>query len=176
VRHEHISGLAARDATDPHLMTAGFLALGSCTVAFASSLERRLGPRPGLGPTLIGVAGLATIAAGLFRRDRRSNYPPPGLPEGQSWVNDMHDLAAAVGGAAGTAGLVALAPALAREPELRDLARPAIGAAGASAGISAWFLRDVVRPGNGLLQRANITIPLAFMSRLAFRLMKEARE
>ena len=171
VHNEHISGLAARDATDPPLMTAGFLALGSCTVVFASALERRLGPRTGMGPALIGVAGLATIAAGLFRRDRRSNFPPPGVPEGQSWVNDMHDLAAAVGGAAGTAGLVALAPALAREPALRDLARPAIGAAGASAGISAWFLRDVVRPGNGLLQRANVTIPLAFMARLALRML-----
>jgi hypothetical protein len=173
VRHEHISGLAARDATDPHLMTAGFLALGTCTVAFASALERRLGPRTSVGPALIGVAGLATITAGLFRRDRRSNYPPPGVPDGQSWVNDVHDLAAAVGGAAGTLGLVALAPSLAREPALRDMARPAIGAAGASAGISAWFLRDVVRPGNGLLQRANVTIPLAFMSRLALRLLSE---
>jgi hypothetical protein len=176
VRHEHISGLAARDATDPHLMTAGFLALGSCTVAFASALEQRLGPRAGVGPALIGVAGLATIAAGLFRRDRRSNFPPPGLPGGQSWVNDVHDLTAAVGGAAGTLGLVTLAPALAREPALRDLARPAIGAAGASAGISVWFLRDVVRPGNGLLQRANVTIPLAFMARLAMRLMNEGAD
>jgi hypothetical protein len=76
---------------------------------------------------------------------------------------------------AGTAGLVALAPALARDPKLRDLARPALGAAGASAGISAWFLRDVVRPGNGLLQRANVTIPLVFMARLATRMLKEAR-
>lgn len=171
VRDEHISGLAARDATDPHLMTAGFFALGACTVAFASALKRRLDARTGLGPALIGVAGLATIAAGLFRRDRRSNFPPPGVPDGQSWVNDVHDFAAAVGGAAGTAGLVALAPALAREPALRDLARPAIGAAGASVGISAWFLRDVVRPGNGLLQRANVTIPLVFMARLALRML-----
>jgi hypothetical protein len=122
---------------------------------------------------LIGVAGLATIAAGLFRRDRRSNFPPPGAPTGQSWVNDVHDLAAAIGGGAGTLGLVALAPALARDPALRDLARPALGAAGASAGISAWFLRDVVRPGNGLLQRANITIPLAFMARLGLRMVRE---
>ena len=172
MRHEHISGLAARDATDPHVMTVGFVALGACTVAFASALERRLGPRSGAGPALIGVAGLATIAAGLFRRDRRSNFPPPGEPEGQSRVNDIHDLSAAVGGAAGTLGLVALAPALAREPALRDLAKPALGAAGASAGISAWFLRDVVRPGNGLLQRANVTIPLAFMSRLAVRMLR----
>jgi hypothetical protein len=176
VRHEHISGLAARDATDPHLMTAGFLALGSCTVAFASALEQRLSPRTGIGPALIGVAGLATIAAGVFRRDRRSNFPPPGEPEGQSWVNDVHDLAAAVGGAAGTIGLVALTPALTRDPALRDLARPALGAAGASAGISAWFLRDVVRPGNGLLQRANVTIPIAFMARLALRILSEGND
>ena len=137
VRHEHISGLAARDATDPHVMTAGFAALGASTVVFASSLERRLGQRAGIGPALIGVAGLAMIAAGAFRRDRRSNFPAPGEPEGQSWVNDVHDAAAVLGGMAGTVGLVALVPALARDPVLRDLAKPALNAAGASAGISA---------------------------------------
>jgi hypothetical protein len=136
-------------------------------------LEQRLGPHAGAGPSLIGVAGLATIVAALFRRDRRSNFPAPGEPDGQSWENDVHDAAAAVGGVAGTFGLVALAPRLARDPALRNLARPALGAAGASAGISAWFLRDVVRPGNGLLQRANLTIPLAFMARLALRLLEE---
>ncbi|HUF59232.1 MAG TPA: DUF998 domain-containing protein [Actinomycetota bacterium] len=172
-RHEHISGLAAKDANDPSVMTAGFVALGGCTVAFASALDRRLGPRAGAGPTLIGVAGLATIVAGIFRRDRRSNFPAPGEPEGQSWENDVHDAAAAVGGIAGTVGLVALAPRLAGDPAFRDLAGPALGAAGASAGISAWFFRDVVRPGNGLLQRANLTIPLAFMARLAVRLLIE---
>jgi hypothetical protein len=171
VRHEHISGLAAKDANDPHVMTAGFVALGGCTIAFASTLEHRLGPRAGIGPALIGVAGLATIAAGLFRRDRRSNFPPPGEPEGQSKENDVHDAAAVVGGVAGTLGLVALAPRLARDPAFRDLARPALGAAGASAGVSAWFVRDVVRPGNGLIQRANVSIPLVFMARLAFRML-----
>ena len=173
VRNEHISGLAARDATDPYMMTAGFAALGVGAVVFASGLERRLGPRAGLGPALIGVAGLATVAAGAFRRDRRSNFPAPGEPEGQSWVNDVHDTAAVLGGLAGTVGLVALAPARAWDPERRDLARPALGAAGASAGISAWFLRDVVRPGNGLLQRVNVTIPLVFMVRLALRMLSK---
>lgn len=120
---------------------------------------------------MIGVAGLATIVAGAFRRDRRSNFPPPGEPDGQSRENDVHDAAAVVGGVAGTLGLVALAPRLARDPAFRDLARPALGAAGASAGISAWFVRDVVRPGNGLIQRANVSIPLAFMARLAFRML-----
>jgi hypothetical protein len=175
VRHEHISGLAAKDATDPFVMTAGFMALGGCTVAFASALERRLGPRVGAGPSLIGVAGLATIVAGAFRRDRRSNFPAPGEPAGQSWENDAHDAAAMVGGVAGALGLLALAPRLARDPDLRDLAVPALGAAGASAGLSAWFLGDVVRPGNGLVQRVNTTIPLAFMARLALRMLAERR-
>jgi hypothetical protein len=174
VRHEHISGLAAKDANDPQVMTVGFVALGGCTVVFASALERRLGPRAGVGPALIGVAGLATIVAGVFRRDRRSNYPAPGEPDGQSWENDVHDTAAVVGGVAGTLGLVALAPRLAQDQAFRDLARPALGAAGASAGLSTWFLRDVVRPGNGLLQRANMTIPLAFMARLALRMFRQA--
>jgi uncharacterized protein DUF998 len=174
VRHEHISGLAAKDANDPHVMTAGFVVLGSCTVAFASALEHRLGPRAGVGPALIGVAGLATVATGIFRRDRRSNFPAPGELEGQSLVNDVHDTAAILGGIAGTAGLVALAPALALDPALRELAKPSLRAAGASAGLSLWFVRDVVRPGNGLLQRVNVTIPLVFMARLALRMLRES--
>jgi hypothetical protein len=174
VRHEHISGLAAKDATDPFVMTAGFMALGGCTVAFASALERRLGPRAGVGPALIGAAGLATIVAGAFRRDRRSNLPLPGEEHlSQSLENDLHDTAAVAVAVMGTGGLFALAPRLARDPELRDLAVPALGAAGASAGLSAWFLRDVVRPGNGLVQRVNTSIPLAFMARLGLRLFKE---
>ena len=52
-----------------------------------------------------------------------------------------------------------------------DLAKPALGAAGASVGLSALFVSDVVRPGNGLLQRTNVTIPFMFMARLAFRML-----
>ena len=172
VRHEHISGLAARDAKDPLVMEAGFIALGGCGVAFASALDRRFGP-DGWGPALLGVSGLASIAAGLFRRDHRSNYPLPGEPPGQSWVNDVHDAAAVAGGLTGTLGIAALVPRLARDPRYRDLTGPAIGAVGASAGLAAWFLRDVLRPGNGILQRANVTIPLAFMARLGLRMLRE---
>jgi hypothetical protein len=175
VRHEHLSGLAARDAIDPEVMTAGFLALGVCTVAFASALDRRLRPRPGWGPALIGAAGLATIAAGIFRRDRRSNVPLPGMLPGQSWENDIHDAAGVAVAAMGTAGLFALAPRLAEDPSLRALTRPAVGAAVASLGLSAWFLRDVVRPWNGIVQRTSVTVPLAFMARLALRMLREPR-
>lgn len=176
VRHEHISGLAAKDAVDPHVMTAGFLTLGACTVAFASALERRLGARAGWGPAMIGSAGLATILAGTFRRDRRSNVPAPGEEDlGQSTENDLHDIAAIAVAVLGTGGLVALTPRLARDPALAPLAPSAVGAAVTGLGLSAWFLRDVVRPWNGVVQRMSVTVPLAFMARLGLRLLTERR-
>lgn len=174
VRHEHISGLAAKDATDPFVMTAGFMALGGCTMVFASALERRLGPRPGAGPALIGAAGLATIVTGAFRRDRRSNLPLPGEEHlSQSLENDLHDTAAVAVAVMGTGGLFALAPRLAEDHGLRALAPAAVGAAVTSLGLSAWFLRDIVRPWNGIVQRASVTVPLVFMARLALRMLRE---
>jgi hypothetical protein len=176
VRHEHISGLAAKDAVDPHVMTAGFLTLGACTVAFASALDRRLGRRAGWGPAMIGAAGLATIVAGTFRRDKRSNLPLPGEEHlSQSTENDLHDAAAVAVAVLGTGGLVALAPRLAEERGLEPLAPGAVGAAVTSLGLSAWFLRDVVRPWNGIVQRVSVTVPLAFMARVGLRLLTERR-
>jgi hypothetical protein len=174
VRHEHISGLAAKDAVDPFLMTAGFLTLGACTVAFASALDRRLGPRAGWGPAMIGAAGLATVVAGTFRRDRRSNVPLPGEEHlSQSAENDIHDAAAVAVAVMGTGGLVTLAPRLTGDPDLRSLAPGAVAAAVTSLGLSAWFLRDVVRPWNGIVQRVSVTVPLAFMSRVALRILRD---
>jgi hypothetical protein len=177
VRHEHISGLAAKDAADAWLMTAGFAVMGSSTIAFGWALDRRLRPGPGPGPALIGAAGFATLAAGAFRRDRRSNAPIPGEedPVVQSFENDLHDTASVAVAVMGTAGLLALAPRLAADPSLADLARPAAGTALASFGLSAWFLRDVVRPWNGVVQRVSVTVPLAFMVRLAMRILREGR-
>ena len=175
VRHEHISGLAAKDAADPQVMTAGFLILGVCSIAFASTLDRRLGPRAGWGPAMIGAAGLATIVAGTFRRDRRSNSPGPGEAVGQSLENDLHDAAAVAVAVMGTGGLSALAPRLAEDAGLAPLAPTAVAAAMTSLGLSAWFLRDVVRPWNGIVQRVSVTVPLAFMARLGLRLLTERR-
>ncbi len=175
VANEHISGLAATDARTPSLMTAGFIALGLSTIGFAAALDRRLGATA-RAPELLGASGVAICVAGLLRRDRMSNWPMPGDPlERQSWVNDAHDIASVVGHACATSGLLSLAARLAREPGLRDLALPAAGAAVASSGLMSYFARDVVRPGNGIVQRVGITIPLAFTARLAWRLLREPR-
>jgi hypothetical protein len=97
------------------------------------------------------------------------------MPPGQSWENDVHDAAGVAVAATGTAGLFALAPRLASDPSLRPLARAAVSAGLASVGLSTWFLRDVVRPWNGVVQRVSVTVPLAFMARLALRLLREPR-
>jgi hypothetical protein len=178
VSHEHISGLAAPDAEVPHVMTTGFLALGTCTIAFAAELEHRLslgGRLPGAGPTLLAGTGVAMIAAGVFRRDRRSNFPGPDEADGpQSWRNDVHDLAAVSSGALGIGALLALGHRFRDDPVWRPLARPAATAAVSSALLSAWFARDVTRPGNGLVQRASVTIPLGFMAWVGARMLGES--
>jgi hypothetical protein len=173
--NEHISGLAAPDARDPALMTAGFAALGVGSVAFGAALDRRLG-EGAWAPALLGASGLAICAAGFLPRDRMSNYPMPGEPlVRQSWVNDAHDLASVTGHVCATLGLLSLAWHLRREQGLRDLAWPAAGAAIASSGLMSYFARDVVRPGNGIVQRIGISMPLAFTTRLAWRLLREPR-
>ncbi|MGE5225748.1 MAG: DUF998 domain-containing protein [Planctomycetaceae bacterium] len=177
IANEHISGLAAPDAASPQVMTAGFLALGTCTVGFAAALEERLrsgGRAAGGGPALLAASGVALLSAGLFRRDRMSNYPMPGEPPTrQSWRNDLHDLSAVAAAAYGIAALTALAARLRHDPAFGDLAAPAGLAALAAGGLSAWFATDVVRPGNGIVQRASISIPLAVMVRLAVRMLAD---
>lgn len=173
VSHEHISGLAARDAHDRHLMSAGFLALGVSTVAFAAELEARLGGarRAGRGPALIGLAGVGTVVAGLFPRDRRLNADPGD----QSRVNDVHDTASVIGAVAGLAGVGALARRFSGDPTWGDLAAPAARTVAIGGASTAWFLRDAVRPGNGIVQRVSVSLPLAFMSRLAVRALAARR-
>jgi hypothetical protein len=63
-----LSGLAAEDARDPQITVAGFVALGAGTMVFGAGLCRVTAPRSA-GPWLVLVAGAASIAAGLFRRD-----------------------------------------------------------------------------------------------------------
>jgi hypothetical protein len=171
---EHISGLAAPDAEIPHVMTAGFLTLGTCGVLFAEELHRRLdrGRRAGLGPWLLGLSSHSMIAAGLLRRDRMSNAPPPGEPEGQALVNDLHDVAAVVGSGAAVLGMLALALRFRGDGEWSSLAAPAAAGSLVSGGLMAYFAADVTRAGNGVVQRVAVSIPLAFMAAMAVRMLR----
>jgi len=175
-RHEHISGLAAPDARDPHLMTAGFGALGVCTVAFGRELHRRLssGSRgPGLGPVLMSAGGLAVLVASAFRRDRISNVPPPGEPQRrQSVVNDVHDVASILAAGSAAGAMLALAARFRGDPAWRGLALPTAAAAIASGALDLVFASNVTRPGNGIVQRAAVSLPLGAMASIAVRIFR----
>jgi Protein of unknown function (DUF998) len=175
IAHEHISGLAAPDAVRPHVMRGGFYALGAASVLFAWELDRRLDTpsrTAGPGPALLGASGLATVLAGAATRDRMSNAPLLDGPPGQSAVNDLHDVAAVAGGVAAAAGLLALARRFRGDPAWNGLARQAATTALTGTALSGWFLSNVTRPGNGLVQRASVSLPLGFMARTAVRMLR----
>jgi hypothetical protein len=177
VRNEHISGLAAPDARHPHLMTAGFLTLGACTIAFARELRGWLGGRAaGPGPALLGLAGAATISAGILRRDRMSNTPPPGV-EGvpQSWRNDGHDVSSVVAQTASFLGMLLLARRSWRDPDLAGVAPWAAGGALVGGATMGYFAAETTRPGNGIVQRIGVSIPLGFMAGTALRMLAARR-
>jgi Protein of unknown function (DUF998) len=88
-----LSGLAADDARDPQLMMAAFIVLGGCSICLGAGLRRVL-PRSA-GPWLVMLAGGATVAAGVFRRDHLL-LTGPGFT-GESWHNQVHDVASTVG-------------------------------------------------------------------------------
>jgi hypothetical protein len=155
-------------------MVAGFLGLGACTMAFARALDSRLGGgRPaGAGPILLGLAGVAALGAGIFRRDRMSNEPPLNGPK-PSVANDLHDLSSVVGQTAGVVSLLALSRRLRDDGSLRRWSPSVAGIAVANAALMSWFASDVTRPGNGIVQRVGISLPLVLMAALAVRLLGE---
>ena len=177
VAHEHISGLAAPDAAHPRVMQAGFVVLGCSAIAFAAELDARVSSsdRPsGLGPALLGVSGVATVIAGIATRDRMSNTVPDGVPPRQSARNDLHDVASVISGATGTLGLLALARRFRGDRTWDGMARGAVTTAVSGIALSGVFLRDVTRPGNGIVQRAGVSLPLGFMARTALRMLRTA--
>jgi hypothetical protein len=166
-----ISGLAAPDARDPWIMIAGFLVLGGCSVAFGSALRDALGgrARAGVAPWLIQGAGLATIAAGLLRRDHMV------LTAGSvSWHNHAHDVISAAIYVDLVVAQVLLAARFGRDP--REHWRPwrpwLLASAGATAAVLVAFAADTSAADAGILQRVAVTIPLAAVAAVAARLVR----
>ncbi len=67
-------------------MIAGFVVLGVTSIVFGAGLGRVIRPRSA-GPSMIIVAGAATIALGVFRRDHLL-LTSPGFT-GESWHNRL---------------------------------------------------------------------------------------
>jgi len=158
-----LSGLAADDARDPQIMVAGFVLLGVCSIAFGAALGRVTTPRSA-GPWLVVVAGAAALAAGVFRRDHLL-LVGPGFA-GESWHNQVHDVASGVAYGAMLAAPLVLARRFRDDPEWAIVSRPVQVLALGSAIALAVFASRVVEPWNGVVQRVAVTLALGTEERV----------
>ena len=167
-----LSGLAAMDARDPQIMMAGFIGLGACSVAFGTAL-RRVPAAGSAGPWLVKAAGVAAIAAGLFRRDHLL-LTGPGFT-GESWHNQVHDLASGAAYAAMIAAPLALARKFRGAEYWAVLSRPLQVLALVSAAALVLFASRALEPWNPTLQRAAVTLPLTAEVLIAVRMLAAGR-
>jgi len=163
-----LSGLAAQDARDPQIMIAAFVVLGACTIGFGAAL-RRVAAAQSAGPWLVMVAGAAAIATGVFRRDHML-LTGPGFA-GESWHNQVHDVASGVAYAAMLAAPLVLARRFRADPEWAVAGRPVLVLALASAVAMAVFASRAAQPWNSVLQRAAVTLALAAEAVVAVRML-----
>jgi hypothetical protein len=167
-----LSGLAAMDARDPQIMMAGFVGLGACSVAFGTAL-RRVPAAGSAGPWLVKAAGVATVAAGLFRRDHLL-LTGPGFT-GESWHNQVHDLVSGAAYAAMIAAPLVLARSFRADPDWAGLSRPLQVLALVSAAALVLFASRALEPWNGTVQRIAVTLPLATEVVVAARMLTLAQ-
>ena len=80
------------------VQVATFVVSGLCGLACAVGVRRTLrhGPAAAWGPPLLGLFGLALVAAGTFVPDPSMGFPPgapQGVPAGMSWHSVLHGVA-----------------------------------------------------------------------------------
>src|SRR5215471_5277463 len=163
-----LSGLAAQDARDPQVMIAAFVVLGACSIGFGAALRKATAPGSA-GPWLVMVAGAAAVAAGVFRRDHML-LTGPGFA-GESWHNQVHDVASGIAYAAMLAAPLVLGRRLRADPDWAVVCRPVQVLALASAVALAVFASQAVQPWNGVLQRAAVTLALTAQAVIAARML-----
>jgi hypothetical protein len=112
---------------------------------------------------------VAAVAAGLFRRDHLL-LTGPGFT-GESWHNQVHDVASGVAYAAMLAAPLILGLRFRRDPGWAPVSRPVLALALASGVALAVFASRVVEPSNGVVQRAAVTLALAAEVLIAARML-----
>jgi Protein of unknown function (DUF998) len=162
-----LSGLAAEDANDPQIMMAGFVVLGTCSIGLGAALARAMPRSP--GPWLVVVAGAATVAAGVFRRDHMLLISP-GFT-GESWHNQVHDIVSGVAYTAMLTAPLALARRFRRDPRWGSVARPVAVLTCASAATMLVFASRVIEPWNGVVQRVAVSLALGAEVLVAARML-----
>jgi len=162
-----ISGLAADNARDPWLMISAFLLLGGCAIGFGAALRAALGGRAaGPAPWLTELAGVLTIAAGLLRRDHLLLAAGP-----ESWHNQAHNLISAGVYVLLIAVPLLLARRLRHDRRWNGLSGLLVAAAVAAAALLAALYAEPNGSWAATLQRIGISLPLAAIVAVAFRLI-----
>jgi hypothetical protein len=149
-------------------MMAGFVVLGGCSIGFGHALRRVMAHRPA-GPWLVVVAGAATVAAGVFRRDHVL-LTGPGFA-GESWHNQVHDVVSGLAYGTMLAAPLILGHSLREKPGWAVVARPVQALALASALSLAVFSSGMLDPWNGLVQRVAVSLALTAEVVLAARVL-----
>lgn len=150
---------------------ANFVITGLLTLAFTAGMWLA-GPSRA-GATLIGVWAAGLVAAGLFRTDPVSGYPPgtPDRLDHPTRAGAAHDGASLVGFLALTAACLVYATTGAAVWAGYSAASGVVFAATmALAGVAFAQHPRLVAHG-GLVQRASITVGLAWMTVLAARVL-----
>jgi uncharacterized membrane protein HdeD (DUF308 family) len=137
-------------------------------VVFGAGLGRVTAPRSA-GPWLVAVAGVASVAAGVFRRDHML-LAGPGFA-GESWHNQVHDVVSGVAYGAMLAAPLLLGRRLRDDPDWAVLSRPVQVLALVSAAALAVFASGIAMPYNGVIQRIAVTLPLTAEILLAGRML-----
>ena len=145
-----------------------FVLLGAGTVVFGAGLGRVTAPRSA-GPWLVVLAGAASVAAGLFRRDHML-LAGPGFA-GESWHNQVHDVVSGVAYGAMLVAPLVLARRWRDDPDWAPVSRPVQVLALVSAVALAVFASRMAGPYDGVVQRIAVTLPLAAEILIAGRML-----
>jgi hypothetical protein len=137
-------------------------------MVFGTGLGRVAAPMSA-GPWLVLVAGAASVAAGLFRRDHML-LAGPGFA-GESWHNQVHDVVSGVAYGAMLAAPLVLARRWRDDPAWAPVSGPVQGLALVSAAALVVFASGIAGPCNGVLQRIAVTLALAAEILIAGRML-----
>ena len=174
---EGISALASRESGAAPVMTIGFVAMAVTLLAAGAALLRVLpGRRPTVGAVLLLLAGLLTLASGIFRQDCSSLQQAclaresAGTVSGEHWVHNLLALPLFL--------FLAVAAffwgAALRRLGAARTARVSLVVAVLVAGLTVWFGSDAYGDLGGLVQRVLVLLAFGWPVYLAARFTRPA--
>lgn len=174
-RRGSISDLGAGTASKAWLWNAPLTVGGVLIAAFALGLYRTL--RPGrvstIGAPLIAIFGIGLALEGaLFQLDCRETVPACKDRSSYSWQHSAHEIESGVGFLALLVAIALLALRFRREPSLRSLWLYSLMTAAAFVVLLLASGASEDSDWEGLVQRLLVTLLLAWIAVIAFRLAR----